>query len=608
MPHPQHPNHGVHYDKSSRGQWYVVAGLAVASLVLGTIGFTRAAHLAGKQPDVRDAIYNSMRLFHMHFDPVEHPLPWELQWARFLAPLALGAGLVKGFIYAAHSHRHAFLHWYQSGHVVICGLGQKGLHLAREYRKKNRWVAVVEKDPQNEFLHLCAREHIHCIIGDAAEPAVLEEARAAEACEIIVLTPDDETNLRVAVQLSRLAPSPGRTPPNCYVHLENIQLRDSLQRHFEQNKGSGWPVHFFDVHASEARRVLAELPLDGAGIRHDVKTTVHVVILGFGRMGRSLALRAAQMGHFANGRKLRISVVDRNADTQRERFLFHYPALAVPTDKRDAICDLQFHPGLAESLGTRTRIKGWAAEPDTLLRIFICIDDNTRALEVVFRLQEALVDRPDCSLLVRVKQRESLADIFRETVPADGTSRQAAGPRIVPFGMVEDTCTEEAFKNPKDEPLAKAIHERFREKRRAGSSRTPENDPALRDWERLTDDLRASNFQQADHMANKLRAIGCEIAGTSDSRRAEERFTNEERDILAPLEHTRWNAERLLAGWRYGTPTDKTCRISENITDWNSLHESIQNYDYEAIDEMPIILSKASPPLKAVRRPPPANP
>ena len=53
-------------------------------------------------------------------------------------------------------------------------------------------------------------------------------------------------------------------------------------------------------------------------------------------MGRSLVLRAARMGHFANGKKLRISVLDR-ADAPCQRFLFHYPALAVPADKKGAI-------------------------------------------------------------------------------------------------------------------------------------------------------------------------------------------------------------------------------------------------------------------------------
>jgi hypothetical protein len=195
-------NGAYHHDKSSRRQWRAIVLLALLSLVLGAIGFARANYPAGDHMGAMDAIYNSMRLFHMHFDHVPQPLPWELQIARFLAPLVLGVTLLKGFVYAAHSHRHAFVHRSQSGHVVVCGLGQKGLQLAREYRRQQLWVVIVEKDGQNEFLSICDQEHIHCIIGDAAEPAVLKEARVEHAGQVIVVTPDRGGDRRV----SRLGP------------------------------------------------------------------------------------------------------------------------------------------------------------------------------------------------------------------------------------------------------------------------------------------------------------------------------------------------------------------------------------------------------------------
>jgi hypothetical protein len=103
-------------------------------------------------------------------------------------------------------------------------------------------------------------------------------------------------------------------------------------------------------------------------------------------------------------------------------------------------------------------------------------------------------------------------------------------------------------------------------------------------------------------MAVKMRAIGCEITDSADARPAVNEFTLHELDILAPVEHTRWNAERLLAGWRYGTPSNKVRRINENITGWDILDPSIKKYDYEAIGDIPLILAKASPPLKVVRR------
>ena len=164
----------------------------------------------------------------MHFDRSPALLPVALQVARFLSPLVLLATLIKGFVFAARRQHHSLLHLFQKRHVIICGLGQKGLALAREIRRlpdaKKRWVLVIEKNPANELLATCEREGIFCRIGDATDPAVLNQARARHAREIIAVTPDDETNVRIALQLRSLALPPGKARPEGFIHLENIHF------------------------------------------------------------------------------------------------------------------------------------------------------------------------------------------------------------------------------------------------------------------------------------------------------------------------------------------------------------------------------------------------
>jgi len=583
-------NAAHHHDRAARRQWWIVIGLGILSLLLGTIGFLHSKGPDGQPMGVVDALYNSMSLFHMHFEEAPYPVPWELQIARFLAPLVLVVTLFKGFVFAARSHRHAFIHRSQSGHVVICGLGQKGLQLARQCREKKQWVIVIEKNPNNKLLSTCDDEGIYSRIGDATEPAVLKHARADHAKEIIIVTPEDETNLRIATEVRHLKLPEGSARPECFVHLENIHLRERLQRVFknETGKNVGCNISFFDVYDGEARRILLELPLDGKGIAKDDPHLVHVVILGFGHMGRSLALRAAKMGHFANGKKLRISVIDRTADKQREHFLFHYPIL-----EKDSICRLTFHQAEAQSLTARRLIEGWAAEKNTLPHIFVCLDDNASAVEVGLRLQETLADRADSNLCVRVKTRSSLASGLE--------SSPRTGPRIIAFGMVEDACCDRAFRHEHNETMARTIHEHFVNQRTAGSIRRPENDPALQPWEKLREDLRESNRQQADHIAINLRAIGCKLVPASDADEAVNKFSSAEIELLARMEHERWNTERWLADWHYGTPSDKARRISENLVSWEELHDSIRDYDRNAVELIPTLVAEMKPPMKVVR-------
>jgi hypothetical protein len=196
-------------------------------------------------------------------------------------------------------------------------------------------------------------------------------------------------------------------------------------------------------------------------------------------------------------------------------------------------------------------------------------------------------------LRVRIKARASLADIL--DLPAK------ISPRIVAFGMVEDACCEDVIRHECNEGIARFGHDEFIKRRLADSSRRPENDPALLPWDKLTEDLRESSRQQADHIALKMRAIGFEVVEKSDPREAVTQFKAEDVELLSELEHTRWNAERWLGGWRYGTPANKDKRISEYLIPWNELHDSIQKYDRDAVTEIPARLAMAQPPMKVVR-------
>jgi len=67
------------------------------------------------------------------------------------------------------------------------------------------------------------------------------------------------------------------------------------------------------------------------------------------------------------------------------------------------------------------------------------------------------------------------------------------------------------------------------------------------------------------------------------------------------MEHERWNTERWLADWHYGTPSDKARRISENLVSWEELHDSIRDYDRNAVELIPTLVAEMKPPMKVVR-------
>jgi hypothetical protein len=131
----------------------------------------------------------------------------------------------------------------------------------------------------------------------------------------------------------------------------------------------------------------------------------------------------------------------------------------------------------------------------------------------------------------------------------------------------------------------------------AQGERDPE-DRSMTPWTVLEEDLRESNRQQADHIMIKLRAIGVEAVPGDGSADGFE-FTPNEIELLSRMEHTRWNAERLLAGWTRG-PKDIERQTSPYLCDWAELPESVREYDRAAVGSIPGLLRKVS--LRPVRQ------
>ncbi len=125
------------------------------------------------------------------------------------------------------------------------------------------------------------------------------------------------------------------------------------------------------------------------------------------------------------------------------------------------------------------------------------------------------------------------------------------------------------------DPLAAALHTAYRRRQR---SRKPADDPALAPWDDLIEPLRASNLAQADDIPNKLALVGRRLA-----ERGERLVLRDEQiEVLAELEHGRFNIERLRAGWELGER-----RLDRSATPylkpWAELSEEAKDYDREAI-------------------------
>jgi len=126
------------------------------------------------------------------------------------------------------------------------------------------------------------------------------------------------------------------------------------------------------------------------------------------------------------------------------------------------------------------------------------------------------------------------------------------------------------------------------------------DDPALVGWDELRDGLRESNAQQADHIFSKLREIGCTWRKVAGKKVRLVEFGDEEVELLARMEHGRWNAERLLDGWTWGETKDSARKISPYLVSWPALPEEVKEWDRQTVRNIPAFLAKVG---LEIRRP-----
>jgi hypothetical protein len=126
------------------------------------------------------------------------------------------------------------------------------------------------------------------------------------------------------------------------------------------------------------------------------------------------------------------------------------------------------------------------------------------------------------------------------------------------------------------ETVARHLHERYRDEHRRLHS---QEDPALAPWELLAPILRRSNCAAVDDIPNKLRVVGKRLA--EDGARLH--LTLDQIELLAEMEHGRFNYERLSAGWQLGWRREVSSSLSPYLEPWSELEDAVKEWDRDAV-------------------------
>ena len=561
-------------------EWQVVGFLALAAAGLGCVGFARYFMARGESWSLLEVVYRSLQMFVLNFDAPSMLIPGELQLARLLAPAVAAYAAIKtlGVIFREQLELRRMRRLRR--HVVICGMGRTGPQLVRDFRRHGDQVVAVEMDKENDEIATCRDVGAIPLVGNATDIALLRKAGVHRASHLIAVCGHDGTNVEIAMRAQQLAHAHSHAAKGnlqCHIHIVDLPLCNLFRQHrIFSDAGDAFHVRAFNIYQDSARLLFNKYPLDHVPLSATDPRVVHVVIIGFGQMGESVLLQAAKIGHYANGKRLRVTVIDRNARRQERLFRYRQPQF-------DQICDSEFLEGDIEEPATVEDVVRLATEPGCVPTVVACLPDDTGNLSCALSALPRLEER-EVPILIRTMQERGWSSLLEVDRRASSLAAH-----VHPFGMINATCTRAALLNEDLHLFARAIHQKFVQEREQEGR--PATDPSMQPWNRLDETFRESNRQQADHVAVKLRAIGCYSALPETGKTPVGEFSPEEVEVLARMEHARWNAERFLDGWTLVRDNpDKTKKQSPWLVSWDELPDTIKGYDRDAVLRIPLLL------------------
>ena len=534
--------------------------LAVATLVLAFTGWLQRDH--GLGPDAwrpyENAAFLTLRAFEFgeSYDRLgESRASVGLIIARWTGLCLVLSTLVVGARALFSTQFTTIKAGLRKGHTLIVGDHEMARALASEAIQRRLKVvhisgSVTEPEEVGSLITLPGVAG-----GDA-----LVLGRASVARRIIIAETDLGASIDSALRaLKSLPAADAADSSKVAVHLDDPVIAERIH-----HAPGGANLYAFSEAQAAARAVMLRHPPFLLARRLQAPA-IHVVIVGFGRLGQAVARDIILNSAVSDLGPPHITVIDTRAQAVREAFLHTHPEL---NERRHfLICADLDQAELA------------IGKPP-VCAVYICLRDSAEALSSAIGYSERASrhDHIQGPIFVRLRSGGPL----RPDAGVAGLEER----KIYSFGALSDAAASCAAVDEDPDADAKRVHQVYADA--GGYSAAP--------WEELSEELKVSNRRVINHVPAKLASLGFDLEpwlALPDAERhwpprladGESLFRNEtDRRDAADLEHTRWVADRHVNGWRHGAKRDNRRKLQPYICAFDKLPKDVQAYDYAIVD------------------------
>ena len=530
--------------------------IALFSMLFGTIGYVADGY------DYGEAAYRTVSFFVIQgFGDSKAGVNWMVETGRWLAVFVIITTTIRTVYALTREYWQRLLLRTLRGHVVVCGLGEKGFRITEDTHRQGKQVIVIERDPSNVLLDRVRDSGVVTILGDATDTSILQQARLAFADSIYIASGDDAANAEIASQvyrLTRLSKDAQRTYSRfagdipCFVHVIDPVIGALIKSHEMYTRSDDMlELRLFNVYERGARYVLEHFPPDlYQPITPETETSPHILIVGFQHIGQSILRQCALTGHYANGKNISATIIERNVNDIAHRFMYHYPAVEEFVD-----CDwIRIEPTL---LDMQMIVAEHESTPFGV--VYVALEDLTHSMYMAQRINDALNGTIDIVLCMESSSR------------AKQFYQQITHPRIHVVNFLQSFEQSLSLLHEPIDTFAMHLYEEEPQMTETSPSDAKQKEP----WSLLEKELKDHYRNTVLHHAVQTRAL--QNMATLPPIPEDTSLTTSQLSTLAPMEHRRYVAQLRLAGWKHGAILDTIRKENPYLTSFENLPQYEQD-------------------------------
>lgn len=529
-------------------------------------------------------------------------------------------------------------------HFVIIGFDKMTIGLVRQLHELYKDAEIVIQTIQEvpivrhelfSYVNGETEKKLIIVSGNRNSKEDIEKLNLDTAEEVFILGEENETDhdslniecLKIANTILSNSKTNDKIRKRFHVLFENQSTYAVLQ---QQNVEVGDLIEFvpFDFQEKWAEKIFVNnesnyLPLDRVPIREESLHTVHLVIVGMSKMGVALGIEATHLCHFPNfvrdkKLKTKITFIDKNADKEMYFLQGRYQSLFNEIDYeyedisnssnnksgKDAnhFTDIEWHfiKGEIENPVVQEKIGAFSEEKNVLLTIAICLNNPSAAIAAGLYLKTVVYDTDKVRHFEQYSENHTDVDtnlfnvqiLIKQNTPHTILSMLEHTDKyqnVKAFGMVDDCLN--VLKSDNRDVLAKRVHYVYdyyygKETHKQIPTSIPDTDVLNEKWLPMVIAEKWSNRYHANMIAVKLRSFNLE-----------ELVNKQHIELLAKVEHNRWNIEKLLLGFRPTKDSEKHALKSDlkkkfihpDVKPFDELSDDMKDLDRMISEALPLI-------------------